>query len=166
MMESQPSTPDTSETRLLASSGNYPQDTLDRLLSRVRSQPNGCWMWTGSLTDEGYGQIHFWINKRKITRRVSRVSFEIFIRTLGKREIPDHLCRNRGCINPTHMEPVSNRTNVLRGVGPTARNARKTHCKRGHAFTPENTYTTQNMRHCRKCRAARMRTYRAAHGRG
>lgn len=68
----------------------------------------------------------------------------------------DHMCRNRGCVNPDHMEIVTLVENVLRGEGITAKNARKTHCIRGHEFTPENTgpkksYNGKTWRRCRAC---------------
>lgn len=113
-----------------------------------------CWGWQGSKV-RGYGAIggHWKMHK------VHRVAY-----TLWRGEIPDgmtldHLCRNPNCANPKHLEVVSMRENVLRGVGPTAQNARKTHCKRGHEFTPENTYIRPGGRECRACK-----TLRAAEG--
>lgn len=79
----------------------------------------------------------------------------------------DHLCRVRHCVNPAHLEPVSNRENVLRGVGPTAENARRTHCRRGHPFagknlilTPASDGTSGVWRGCRECVNARRRERR------
>lgn len=77
-----------------------------------------------------------------------------YIRWKGEIEpglVIDHICRERRCVNPDHLEAVTNRLNILRGVGATAINARKTHCKRGHEFTPENTWVYQGMRRCREC---------------
>lgn len=75
-----------------------------------------------------------------------------------KGEIPavltlDHLCRNTRCMNPEHLEAVSIRTNILRGTSLAANNARKTHCVRGHEFTPENTRVRTKGRSCRACDA-------------
>jgi hypothetical protein len=90
--------------------------------------------------------------------------------TYERGEIPegltiDHLCRNRGCVNPDHMELVTLGVNVLRGMAFTAVNKRKTHCKYGHEFTPENTYVAPDKgRRCRLCNSlkdARIRRARA-----
>ena len=65
----------------------------------------------------------------------------------------DHLCRVRACVNPAHLEPVTLRENTLRSPSaPTAINARKTECLRGHAFTPENTWVHRSRRCCRECK--------------
>ncbi|MGO3650436.1 HNH endonuclease signature motif containing protein [Agrococcus casei] len=64
----------------------------------------------------------------------------------------DHLCRNRSCVNPKHLEAVSKRENLARGYAVPAINARKTHCKRGHEFTAENTYRWGSSRICRACK--------------
>lgn len=71
----------------------------------------------------------------------------------------DHLCRNRGCVNPLHLQAVPMRENTLRGFGPSAENARKTHCKRGHEFTPENTYLHDGRRICKQCNRDRNREF-------
>lgn len=75
----------------------------------------------------------------------------------------DHLCRNRACCEPTHLEPVTCRENVLRGTGPTAENAAKTRCPKGHPFSGDNLYVTlSGGRQCRECkRAEHRRTMRA-----
>lgn len=110
----------------------------------------GCWEWTGPANRDGYG-LH----------RVYRRQFEMAHRT-AYREIVgpiadgleiDHLCRNRLCVRPDHLEPVTRRENVLRSAGVTAINARKTHCKRDHEFTPENTYRHKDgRRECWTCK--------------
>jgi hypothetical protein len=74
----------------------------------------------------------------------------------------DHLCRNPACVRPDHLEAVTARENTLRGIGPTAVNALKTHCVHGHEFTPENTRMKGIRRVCRECqRAANRKSKRA-----
>jgi hypothetical protein len=109
-----------------------------------------CWTWAGSPTNMGYGRFGF-EGHRELAHRVS---YRIF-----KGDIPDglhidHLCRTPMCVNPVHLEAVTCRTNVLRGIGPTAANAKKEFCKRGHALTPENTYVyaSTGYRNCRICK--------------
>ena len=126
-----------------------------RFFAKVR-QSGDCWEWTGT-TNNGYG--HFWTGDSRVYAH--RLAFE-FLRD----EIPadlqiDHLCRNRLCVNPWHMEPVTARINTLRGSGVTARLAVLTHCKHGHEFTPQNTIRIPQGRQCRTCRRAIEARYRA-----
>lgn len=108
-----------------------------------------CIVWTAAKSRLGYG--HMGVDGR--TREVHRVAYEAFVGPVPEGLTLDHLCRNRACVNPDHLEPVPHRENVLRGEGPTAVNARKTHCKRGHELSPENVYinATSGSRQCRPC---------------
>lgn len=90
-----------------------------------------CWLWTASLTPDGYGQ--FGIDNR--SRLAHRVSWELANGPVPADLTLDHLCRVRHCVRPDHMEPVTRGENVLRGEGISARNARKSVCLRGHPFT-------------------------------
>jgi hypothetical protein len=124
-----------------------------KLLERSIQADNGCWEWTGAKIPNGYGSI-----RSKTGQLLAhRVAYEIFVGPIPDGMSIDHLCRNRACVSAEHLEPVTTRENVLRGVGLTARNAVKTHCLRGHEFTPENTYWTKNPsgpgRECRTCKA-------------
>lgn len=132
-------------------------DDLARLMSYVLKQPNGCWEWTGSITPKGYGELRW--NGR--AQRAHRVAYALLKGALFRGLTIDHLCRNRACVNPDHLEQVEHRVNLLRGQTITARNAAVTHCPQGHDYSPENTYTPPTGgRHCRICRAeARRRTY-------
>lgn len=109
-----------------------------------------CWLWIGGLEKEGYG-ITFWF---KSQQRVHRLLFAWLVHPIPKGtkygEL-DHLCRQRACCNPSHLEFVSSRINVLRGDGPPAKNARKTHCKRGHELNGDNLIFRRGMRQCRTC---------------
>jgi len=121
---------------------------------------DGCWPWTGYVTTKGYGLQRI-AGKYKA---VHRVIYQIVNGPLDDSLVMDHLCRNRRCCNPAHLEPVTSQENTLRGVGITAVNAKRTHCKNGHQFTPENTHfykTPQGGRHCKKCNSLNMISYRA-----
>jgi len=93
-----------------------------------------------------------------------RLSYELFKGPIPEGLELDHLCRNRACIRPMHLEPVTRRANLLRGDTFAGRNAHKTHCVRGHEFTPENTATIVSKgrkgRRCKTCHAARQREYK------
>lgn len=102
-------------------------------MQRIRYESD-CWVWTRAL-DNGYGR--FCIESR--TLWAHRVSYEHHVGPIPKGLFIDHLCRNRACQNPAHMEVVSNVENTLRGVGITALNSKKTHCLNGHRFSLENT---------------------------
>lgn len=123
--------------------------------------PNGCWVWTASqFGDSGYGRISH--NNR--SRGAHRVAYELYVGPIPEGLTIDHLCRNRSCVNPAHLEAVPIGVNILRGENPAARNARKTHCKWGHEFTPENTgKKTGGGRRCRACARRRLRQYREQH---
>lgn len=124
----------------------------ERFWARVEvGHPLGCWEWVGALTDKGYG-VTKWGGRHRPTHRVA---YELLKGPIPDGLHIDHLCRVRHCVNPDHLEPVPLVENVLRGAGAPAVNARKTHCIRGHAFTPENTFhTRRGGRECRICRAA------------
>lgn len=124
------------------------QPVLQRFLSKIRITKLGCWEWLGSKTTVGYGQIGF--NGRTTTTH--RFIYEYLYGKIDSKLQLDHLCRNRNCCNPDHLEVVTQQENILRGIGLSALNARKTHCIHGHEFTSQNTYiTTSNKRKCRTC---------------
>jgi hypothetical protein len=122
----------------------------ERLRKAVAIDDAGCWVWQRALTRTGYGHIN-----ARGDQLAHRVSYRAFTGPIPDGMQLDHLCRNRACINPAHLEPVDNRENVLRGTGPTALNARKTHCIRGHELSPENVYDREGGRHCKVCQRER-----------
>lgn len=123
-----------------------PSDPLVRFWAAVTKTPT-CWLWTAS-TRKGYGGF------RAFGRIVQshRFAYEHFRGPIPPGLTVDHLCRVKRCVNPDHLEVVTNRVNVLRGIGRSATNARKTQCKYGHAFTRENTWRdARGKRQCRTC---------------
>lgn len=155
--------------------GVYPRPYVDPL-DLIHYEPmSGCWLWGGTYGYFGYGVFKYSGQK---SRPAHRVVYEILRGEIQPGLHLDHLCRNHACVNPDHLEPVTSRVNTLRGVGPSAVNAKKTHCKNGHEFTPENTMFVDGgrARACRKCnrkhalahyygayRETRMARYKNAH---
>lgn len=111
---------------------------------------HSCWEWSGSIDPAyGYGRLSFGGRQWRAHRWV----YEKLRGPIPAGLTLDHLCRNRTCVNPDHLEPVTNKVNVLRGVGITARRARQTDCVHGHPFDSANTHLGQHgERICRICR--------------
>lgn len=104
-----------------------------------------CWVWVAAQNDRGYGE--FSVRGRRV--KAHRWSYEYLRAPIPDGLTLDHLCRNRACVNPWHLEPVDHRTNVIRGY---AARPRRTHCALGHELTPENTKVARDGgRVCRKC---------------
>lgn len=125
----------------------------DAFWSRVGPEDpeTGCHPWTGHVARSGYGAYAH----RGAQIRAHRIAYAEAHGEAPEGLVIDHLCRNRSCVNPDHLEAVDNWTNVRRGESPVAKNARKTHCTRGHEFTPENTYVPPKRpaeRNCRECK--------------
>lgn len=126
----------------------------DRVLAYSMPEPNsGCWLWMGFISTGGYGVL----NARKKLCRAHRVSYEAFKCDIPKGLDLDHLCRNRACVNPDHLEPVTRQVNCQRGEtgqNTAAQKMARTHCKQGHEYTPENTWMYRGARKCIKCKYA------------
>lgn len=122
-----------------------------RFWSKVQ-RGDGCWQWTDAPSAAGYG--YFGYGGRNGTKvPAHRIAYELAVGPIPLGKQIDHLCRNRRCVNPAHLEAVTQRQNLLRGLGSSALNARKTRCKRGHPFDDENTYMDRaGRRQCRACR--------------
>jgi len=115
-----------------------------------------CWQWVGTKTQNGYGLFAVKADAPVRIVGAHRAVYELLIGPIPENLTIDHLCRNRACVNPWHMEVVTSRENTLRGNAPAAINARKTHCKRGHPLSGGNLYARKDRR--RECRAcARLR---------
>ena len=117
---------------------------------------DGCWFWQAA-TSLGYG---LFFPEHSIRVLAHRFAYETLIGPIPPTLQLDHLCRNRRCVNPDHLEPVTIQVNILRGEGHAAKNAAKTHCPQGHAYDLFNTHHFDGERHCRLCGKERQRKYR------
>lgn len=133
----------------------------ERILSRITHEDRGfatpCWTSNRSQNGDGYTKLTF----DKKLRATHRFAYEVFVGPIPEGAVIDHLCRNRACCNPDHLEPVSPRENVLRGETIVAANARKTHCGRGHPLISGNLVPSnlrQGSRTCQTCATDRART--------
>lgn len=123
-----------------------------RLLMKVAiDKKTKCWEWTGHRHKLGYGVMRFEPRDLGICE-AHIISYEIFIGPVPKGKELDHKCRNRPCINPGHLEPVTHAINMGRG-----HHAIKTHCIHGHRFSPDNTYVSRDGRICKTCRRERQK---------
>ena len=110
-----------------------------------------CWFWLGAKGAAGYGNLKY----KQRTIPAHRAAYETFVGPIPEGLHIDHLCRQPGCINPEHLEPVTKRENERRGI----RGLLTTHCPAGHAYDEANTYYYGEQRHCRTCRRDRARRY-------
>lgn len=124
-----------------------PTPPRERIQSKTNVTESGCWEWNGYRTRQGYGKatvdgVHGTL--------VHRWAYEVFVGPIPPGLEIDHLCSNRACCNPEHLEPVSHDVNVARG-----RRAQQTHCKRGHPLSGDNIWLDSiGRRRCRECHNA------------
>jgi hypothetical protein len=145
------------------------EDAQTRFWAKV-DKSGDCWTWTALIHTAGYGS--FRPHNQGPVLYAHRYAYELEVAQIPEGMVLDHLCRNRRCVNPAHLEPVTHRENILRGTGASARNVDKTHCPKGHPYTDDNTYRAKGHgRECRACirgrydpvaRAARHRASRVA----
>lgn len=121
----------------------------DRFLAKIRIAEDGCWVWTAALNNHGYGQIY----SAGKPRKAYRVAYELFVGPIPEGLQIDHLCRNRKCVNPAHLEAVTSAENSLRGNHPSWTTRRTQICKRGHDLRdPKHGQPGRNGgRSCRTC---------------
>jgi hypothetical protein len=144
--------------------GNPFKDRIQEMITnRDRSE---CWLYWGALKASGYASVSLRESGTKRTVRAHRLANEIMTgEPFPVDLVADHLCRNKACVNPFHIEPVTVRENTVRGFGPSALNATKTHCLMGHRLDGENLRIKPNkthggnVRYCRTCSRTRAREY-------
>lgn len=107
-----------------------------------------CWLWKGALLLNGYGRL----NREGYTLMAHRAAYMFFVGLVPEGLVLDHLCKVRHCVNPSHLEAVTQRVNLLRGNTVVAARAARTHCPAGHEYSAENTrLSKRNQRSCRAC---------------
>ena len=132
--------------------------TDERFWSKV-VKTETCWIWKASLSVGGYGK--FALPSRKLIP-AHRYAYETLVGPIPVGLQLDHLCRNRACVNPSHLESVTARTNLLRGESLSAQNARKTHCRNGHPLIGDNLVPyslSRGQRRCLTCERAYDKEY-------
>lgn len=126
--------------------------SMERFWSKVDRSggPAACWPWT-AYVDKAHGYGVFMVHPRQV--KAHRMAYELAVGPIPEGLFIDHLCRNRSCVNPAHLEPVTAYENWRRGHAPQAKARRAGTCPNGHARTPENTRQAGNSVRCLDCRA-------------
>ncbi len=135
------------------------QSLEQRFWSKVE-KTSTCWNWLGFTA--GYG---FFNNQGRMIR-AHRFAFELIKGKIPENLVLDHLCRNRACVNPDHLEAVTSKINILRGIGIAAQKAKQTHCKRGHLLAGDNLSSYEakkGKRRCKICEALKEKAYYQTH---
>ncbi len=130
-------------------------ESLLERFTRQAAQGPGCMLWMGRRNHKGYGHL----SMRGKTKMAHRFAYETYVGPIPQGLEMDHLCRNRACVNASHLEAVTRGENVLRGETTSGRHARQTQCIHGHPFSFENTYIRHDTggRQCKACRRERHR---------
>lgn len=143
---------------LVGEAPGIPERIWDKI---VRIPESGCWVWVGSISGRGYGEV-WW--------KGSKAFIHVLMHKLFVGDVPtgfevDHLCKVRCCCNPNHLEAVTHAENVKRSSAwhhVVKKHKEATHCQRGHPWTKENTYIEPNgKRRCLECKRQRMKNWRA-----
>ena len=136
---------------------NLTAEVVSEIDSRYHTDPEtGCWEWAGTITPAGYGSI----SVQGVAFGAHRASYTHHVGPIPAGLVLDHLCRNPKCINPAHLEAVTDQENVRRGMSPGAKALRRDECLHGHPY-PEHARNVQGRRACRACAANRLNAFRA-----
>ena len=128
-------------------------EAMESFWRRVR-KTDDCWIWTGNRGgSSGYGIFSY--NKKRVVAH--RFSYESLVGPIPVGLSIDHLCKNPPCVRPEHLEPVTQKENVLRGIGPTAENSRKVSCPLGHKYINDLDWKGKPRRQCRVCKNQKRR---------
>ena len=119
-----------------------------------RGAADECWLWIGTTAGKGYGQFAYSNGSGRVREGAHRIAYTLALGPIPDGMTIDHLCRTHNCVNPAHLEAVTNRENILRGISPLAQKARQTHCVHGHSLSGDNLYQNGNHRYCRICNRA------------
>lgn len=119
-----------------------------RFWSKIVIIESGCWVWTAGKDVGGYGIF----SPHRHPKKAHRWCYETYVAKVPDGMQLDHLCRNKLCVNPMHLEVVTPRENTLRGNTITAANAKKTRCHNGHPLSGDNLRTYNGRRVCKLCR--------------
>lgn len=156
---------DTAQRRISETLRTLPQSVLEQRAVwfwRHVQKTEKCWLWTAQVSWRGYGRFRV-LDGPRGTMMAHRFSYQLLIGPIPRGLTLDHLCREKRCVNPEHLEVVTLRENILRGNSLPAINARKTHCKRGHCLSGKNVViTTAGYRNCRECNNERRRIHSRA----
>jgi len=132
-------------------------DLILESIRHIKQEDRGyrtvCWIRSTGICKGDYSQVRV----HGILRMAHCVAWELVNGPIPAKLQLDHLCRVRNCVNPEHLEPITQRINILRGESFAAKKAAQTHCIHGHEFTPENLYLDRRGRKCKTCAKAHSR---------
>jgi hypothetical protein len=136
---------------------------LERFWRRVSvGKPDECWLWLGQYNNVRYGRFDIYLKGGRGKHILAhRFAYEDVIGPIPRTLVIDHMCNNRGCVNPAHLRVTTQRENILRGTSGSAINAAKTHCPAGHPYSGSNLSIRKRGRACKACARHRFHANKA-----